>query len=383
MSLLLLPSERTSTVTSVRAFSAATTRRRRWHVSARAAPCRSDSSLNVFRRWRRDRDAGGEGDDAGPRGQIRNGPDTEGREGVLRTEIKRFDAPPAPSGKEPRSARNDADRHAWKKKEKNLLERATYRWRGLAKRLRYVVHHNTVYVLELENGKYYVGSTADRRQRYREHFQGRRSAKWTRLHPPLRVADERRRVPSRYLMGAESQLTSQMMLRHGVNNVRGAGLCRAQEFTTDDLTWLVSYLGHYNQLDYDQLYHELLKVLPRPERSDLKVGGGERRGGKKRGKPMHQERNNTNLTEKGDGLGATKGSLNRTFQNYKAKQRKKQRKLRKPQSRCYKCGETGHWASECPNTNVTSADNGGTGFSPSVEDELEDDAAAAAGNGEA
>ena len=108
----------------------------------------------------------------------------------------------------------------------------------------------TVYVLECEDGKYYVGSTKNRRQRYREHFESRRmGSKWTRLHRPLRVVEEWKRVSGRYLMGAESQVTSERMLAHGVNNVRGAAYCQLRDLTTDDVDELTSFLGHYNRLD--------------------------------------------------------------------------------------------------------------------------------------
>jgi hypothetical protein len=43
-----------------------------------------------------------------------------------------------------------------------------------------------VYVLRLEEGKYYVGWTGDIRRRIEEHFDGR-GASWTRLYPPLEV----------------------------------------------------------------------------------------------------------------------------------------------------------------------------------------------------
>ena len=132
-------------------------------------------------------------------------------------------------------------------------------------KIRRITERNTVYVLELKNGKYYVGSTTNRKQRYRQHFGGntRGGSKWTRLHKPIRVIAEYKRIPSRYVMGMESQKTAEYMMKYGVNNVRGAAFCHARDFTTDDTSNLVGFLGHYNQLDFKTLRTQLKKVLPK------------------------------------------------------------------------------------------------------------------------
>jgi len=132
-------------------------------------------------------------------------------------------------------------------------------------KIRRVTERNTVYVLELKDGKYYVGSTTNRKQRYRQHFESTRGgSKWTRLHKPIRLIAEYKRIPSRYVMGMESQKTAEYMMKYGVNNVRGAAFCAAREFTTNDTSNLVGFLGHYNQLDFQTLRIELKKVLPKP-----------------------------------------------------------------------------------------------------------------------
>eukprot|EP00535_Pseudo-nitzschia_heimii_P005923 CAMPEP_0197178848 /NCGR_PEP_ID=MMETSP1423-20130617/3993_1 /TAXON_ID=476441 /ORGANISM="Pseudo-nitzschia heimii, Strain UNC1101" /LENGTH=375 /DNA_ID=CAMNT_0042628661 /DNA_START=171 /DNA_END=1298 /DNA_ORIENTATION=+ len=131
--------------------------------------------------------------------------------------------------------------------------------------IRRITERNTIYVLQLKDGKYYVGSTTNRKQRYRQHFENARGgSKWTRLHKPIRLVAEYKRIPSRYVMGMESQKTAEYMMKYGVNNVRGAAFCGAREFTMDDASNLVGFLGHYNQLDFDTLREELEKVLPRP-----------------------------------------------------------------------------------------------------------------------
>jgi hypothetical protein len=106
------------------------------------------------------------------------------------------------------------------------------------------------------------------------------------------VVAEHRRIPNRYLMGAESQITSERMLEHGVNNVRGAGYCRVRDLTTDDLDGLVSFLGHYNQLDYDELSRELVEVLPRPGGVDTAGSSGIGSGGNSKKKKKKKKKKN-------------------------------------------------------------------------------------------
>ncbi len=145
------------------------------------------------------------------------------------------------------------------------------RWRRLKQKIVYPISRNTVYVLKCKNDKYYVGSTKDRKKRYRQHLSSRGGSKWTRTHRPIEVIDEYKRIPSRYVLGTESKITAEYMYKYGVNNVRGAAFCKATEFTKDDLENLTAFLGHYNQLSYDQLRKELRKVLPDPPRSTRRV----------------------------------------------------------------------------------------------------------------
>ena len=70
--------------------------------------------------------------------------------------------------------------------------------------------------------KYYVRRTRNRRRRIREHLSERGGSKWTRLYKPVRMVTEYRRVPADYYIGKEAQVTAELMLKHGVNNVRGA-----------------------------------------------------------------------------------------------------------------------------------------------------------------
>jgi predicted GIY-YIG superfamily endonuclease len=107
-------------------------------------------------------------------------------------------------------------------------------WRTL---LQTLFRRYTIYVLECENGKYYVGSTSKLRKRWRQHSRGRGAA-WTRRHRPIRQVFTYRRVPEPYYLGLESKITAEWMLKYGVNNVRGAMFAETRPYTlvrtTDD-----------------------------------------------------------------------------------------------------------------------------------------------------
>ncbi len=146
----------------------------------------------------------------------------------------------------------------------------------------------SIYVLECENNKYYVGSTSNMKRRLREH-KSSRGSKWTRLHKPLRLVREYKRIPEAYYLGKEAQVTAEFMLLHGINNVRGAMFCASRDYTMDDIPALTGFLGHYNELSYRKLNTKLHAVL-----SDS---------------PSRRDKSN---------------------------------------DVCFNCGARGHWANECP-----------------------------------
>ena len=119
----------------------------------------------------------------------------------------------------------------------------------------------TVYVLECEDGKYYVGSTQNRKQRFKQHQRGRGS-QWTRLHKPIRVLKEHRRIPSKFLLGLESKVTAECMLEFGVNNVRGSYFCSPRDYHVGDVESLAKFLGHYCDLNYRKVSARLSQTLP-------------------------------------------------------------------------------------------------------------------------
>ena len=78
----------------------------------------------------------------------------------------------------------------------------------------------TIYTLELENNKYYVGRSNIPKQRIIKHFQ-EAGSEWTRLHKPINVLSQ--------INGDEfdeEKYTLIAMEKYGIDNVRGGSYCK-------------------------------------------------------------------------------------------------------------------------------------------------------------
>ena len=73
-----------------------------------------------------------------------------------------------------------------------------------------------MYVLELEDGKYYVGSSDDPEKRFLDHVSGQGAA-WTREHWPIRIL----KIIEGASVFEEDKVTKEYMAMYGIDNVRG------------------------------------------------------------------------------------------------------------------------------------------------------------------
>ena len=84
---------------------------------------------------------------------------------------------------------------------------------------RYSISHATMeslYVLQLSGGKYYVGKTTDVLKRFEQHNSGNGSA-WTKLYAPVKIL-EVKPITSPH---DENNVTKDYMKKYGISNVRG------------------------------------------------------------------------------------------------------------------------------------------------------------------
>ena len=97
-----------------------------------------------------------------------------------------------------------------------------------------------IYILELEDGKYYVGKTNHTFDRFSSHWQGH-GAKWTKKHKPVDLYAFHRDRPD----SDENKLTLAMMRHYGVANVRGGSWVKV-DMTDYEISRLESKL-HYRR----------------------------------------------------------------------------------------------------------------------------------------
>ena len=109
-----------------------------------------------------------------------------------------------------------------------------------------------LYVLQLDDDKWYVGKTTDITKRFKEHQSGSGSA-WTKIYKPVKMA-EARTLKDKY---DENNTTKEYMKKYGIDNVRGGSYTQItlsediervlkQEIRgTADVCYICNLKGHF------------------------------------------------------------------------------------------------------------------------------------------
>lgn len=90
-----------------------------------------------------------------------------------------------------------------------------------------------LYILKLENEKWYVGITSKTPEaRFREHQLGIRGAYWTKVHKPIEIEkfEDLGIVSKEHAETYENTITRQLMKEKGLNNVRGGDLTNTEDY---------------------------------------------------------------------------------------------------------------------------------------------------------
>tara|TARA_R100000541_G_scaffold55720_2_gene64746 strand:- start:332 stop:646 length:315 start_codon:yes stop_codon:yes gene_type:complete len=83
-----------------------------------------------------------------------------------------------------------------------------------------------LYVLKLDNDKYYIGITLNLNQRLSQHFSGDGS-KWTKVHKPINVIEiQINNVDKNVDESLENKVTLEYMKKYGWQSVRGGSYTR-------------------------------------------------------------------------------------------------------------------------------------------------------------
>ncbi len=176
-----------------------------------------------------------------------------------------------------------------------------------------------VYVLELVDGKYYVGSTQDLERRMIQHSDPKGGSLWTKRYPPIKPLIK---PLEKYIVwGAkeaiqkETQVTCEYMWQYGIRNVRGAQLGFDHDFGEKDLPLLKATIGHSLSMKWEDA--ELWIV-------------GQLQGEKK--------------------LPPTRSKTLKTpyYTQFSSSSSSSRRKNNRKNDVCYNCRQKGHWAADCP-----------------------------------
>ena len=84
-----------------------------------------------------------------------------------------------------------------------------------------------IYILQLKDGKYYIGKSDNVMKRYEEHLQGKGS-RWTTIYKPISVV----KVIENTSPFEEDRITKEYMAKYGISNVRGGSYV---SITLDDV----------------------------------------------------------------------------------------------------------------------------------------------------
>jgi hypothetical protein len=78
-----------------------------------------------------------------------------------------------------------------------------------------------IYVLELENNKFYIGKSSNPKNRIKKHFSNNGSV-WTMMHKPIKIVE----IISNCDIYDEDKITFKYMDKYGIGNVRGGYFCQ-------------------------------------------------------------------------------------------------------------------------------------------------------------
>jgi len=113
--------------------------------------------------------------------------------------------------------------------------------------------HWWLYILRLEDGKFYVGITSKTPEiRMQEHLNGVRVAYWTAKHKPLEIihTEDLGLIEKSKAEKRENKMVRALMKQRGLNNVRGG-----------DLTSVEKYVKRFGYVWNEDLWYPMTVVV--------------------------------------------------------------------------------------------------------------------------
>lgn len=188
-----------------------------------------------------------------------------------------------------------------------------------------------IYILELENNKYYIGKTNTPHLRIENHFQGSGSG-WTKIHNPIRVIA----TIKSHSQFDEDKYTLEYITKYGLDNVRGGSFSRPT-LTPEEK----QIINRMIQSQKDQCYHcgeegHFVKECPnRTTDNDTSeweiIDKSEIEKTESKSKPWWKR------------VGQMIGNFLDEFDD----ENTQSNSHRPRKGKCYRCGKYGHWANQC------------------------------------
>ena len=175
---------------------------------------------------------------------------------------------------------------------------------------------STLYILQLEDDKWYVGKTDDIHKRFEQHKSGKGS-QWTKMYKPIKIE----RTQPITSIHDETTTTLDLIKKYGVENVRGGAYCQLE--LSDEIQRSIKHQLNSNT---DKCYkcgnpgHFSNKCSKKEETELWGCEHCDREFDTKYGAMVHER---------------------------SCKSKKQTPIPTKQTGKCYRCGRTGHWATSC------------------------------------
>ncbi len=177
---------------------------------------------------------------------------------------------------------------------------------------------STLYVLQLKNGKYYIGKTDNIERRFEQHLSGQGSA-WTKMYSPIKML-ETRQVRSPH---DENNLTKDYMKKYGIENVRG---------------------GSYSQTILGSESFNLLERELRGNEDKCFKCGNEGHFAKDCSEESEEEEDIWITSCCGKEF---KSQIRAISHERRCNEKQKEFINKLELTKCFRCGRSGHWATSC------------------------------------